>query len=412
MLCYNKPNFQAEKIGRRFMAISDKIRKNMAAGSFIRKMFEEGMALKKIYGDDQVFDLTIGNPIMEPPQAFKQELINLANHPIPGMHRYMENAGYSETRACVAKQLALDTGIGFTRNEIVMTIGTAGALNSVFKALLNPGEEIITFAPYFFEYATFADNHCGSIKVLPSDETFTPDFKALEAAISKNTKAIIINSPNNPTGIVYSEGVLKELAETVARASARLNQRIYIVSDDVYSKLYFGRSKCPRIIHHYPHSIVVTSFSKDLSLPGERIGYVAVHPECEKAREVVDAVIYANRVLGYVNAPALMQLAIRSLQNVSVSILEYQRKRDLLYNNLTRIGYQITKPQGAFYIFPKSPIEDDLAFVNELKKLKVLVVPGTAFAAPGYFRISYCLDDKTLEGSLSGFQQIIEQVRR
>ncbi len=382
----------------------------MAAGSFIRKMFEEGMALKKIYGDNKVFDLTIGNPIMEPPPAFKQELINLATRPIPGMHRYMENAGYTETRDCVAKRLALETGLKFTQNEIVMTVGTAGGLNSVFKALLNPGEEIITFAPYFFEYASFADNHCGSIKVLPSDKTFTPDFKALEAAINTKTKAVIINSPNNPTGIVYNEAILKELAETLTRVSTRLNHRIYIVTDDVYSKLYYDGPRCPRIIHYYPHSIIVTSFSKDLSLPGERIGYAAVHPECENAKEVVDAIIYSNRVLGYVNAPALMQLAIRSLQNVSVSIAEYQRKRDLLYNNLTQMGYEITKPQGAFYIFPKCPIHNDLAFVEELKKLKVLVVPGTAFAAPGYFRISYCLDDKTLEGSLPGFQQIIQKV--
>jgi aspartate aminotransferase len=392
------------------MAISDKVRNGMVVGSFIRKMFEEGMALKKIYGNDNVFDLTIGNPIMEPPKAFKQELINLANHPRPGMHRYMENAGYAETRAAVAKQLARDTSINFTQNEIIMTIGTAGALNSAFKALLNPNEEIITFAPYFFEYNSFAENHCGTIKVLPSDENFTPNFEALESAINVKTKAIIINSPNNPTGIVYTDQVLKQLAETVNRASARLSQRIYIISDDVYSKLYFDGPKCPRIISYYPHSIVVTSFSKDLSLPGERIGYAAVHPECENAREVVDAIIYSNRVLGYINAPALMQLAIRTLQDVSVSIADYKNKRDFLYDNLTKMGYQITRPQGAFYIFPKSPIKDDLTFVNELKKLKVLVVPGTAFSAPGYFRISYCLDDKTLEGSLPGFQQILRKL--
>jgi aspartate aminotransferase len=391
------------------MAISDKARAGMLTGSFIRRMFEEGIALKKIYGEDQVFDLTIGNPVMEPPHALKYELKKLADNPLPGMHRYMENAGYSDTRTAVAKQLAADTGIKFSGNNIVMTVGTAGALNAVFKALLNPGEEVITFAPYFFEYAAYADNHGGIMKVLPSDGTFTPDFCALETGINSKTKAIIINSPNNPTGTVYNDRVLKCLAEIVAKKSVELNQRIYIISDDVYSKLYYNGPQCPRIIRHYPHSIVVTSYSKDLSLPGERIGYAAVHPDCENAQEVVDAIIYANRVLGFINAPALMQIAIRNLQNTSVSIQEYQRKRDFFYDNLSGMGYRINKPQGAFYIFPESPIKDDLAFVNELKKLLVLVVPGSAFKAPGYFRISYCLNDRTIEGSLEGLRKVISK---
>jgi len=391
------------------MAISDKVRNNMVAGSFIRRMFEEGMALKKIYGEDKVFDLTIGNPIMEPPEAFQRELKRLADHPIPGMHRYMENAGYPETRAAIAAQLKKETGIDFKWEEIVMTVGSAGALNAVFKALLNPGEEIITFAPYFFEYASFADNHGGVIKILPSDKSFNPDFSALEAGITPKTKALVINSPNNPTGVVYSDQVLKTIAGIVERKSREFKTRIYIISDDVYIKLYYGESRCPRILHYYPHSIVVTSHSKDLSLPGERIGYAAVHPDCEDAREVVNGIIYANRVLGFVNAPALMQIVIRNLQDVSVSVAEYRRKRDFLFDNLTRMGYKIVKPEGAFYIFPESPLNDDLAFVNELKNHHVLVVPGSAFKAPGYFRISYCLDDRTLEGSLEGFYKIAKK---
>lgn len=378
----------------------------MARGSFIRKMFEEGIALKKLYGDDKVFDLTIGNPIMEPPEAFKLELKRLAENPFPGMHRYMENAGYPETRAAVAAQLEKETDIRFHLNDIVMTVGTAGALNAVFKALLNPGEEILTFAPYFFEYASFADNHCGKIKVLPSDENFNPDFAALEAGITENTKALIINSPNNPTGAVYGLEVLKKLGEIIARKSAQLNKCIYIISDDVYSKLYFGDGKCPRIVNYYPHSIIVSSYSKDLSLPGERIGYVAVHPDCEAVKEVTDGVIYANRVLGFINAPALMQHAVCKLQDCCVSIEEYRRKRDFLCDNLIRMGYSLVRPQGAFYIFPRSPLKDDILFMDELKQLKVLIVPGSAFEAPGYFRISYCLDDRTLEGSLKGFEQV------
>ena len=391
------------------MSISQNVKTGIVQGSFIRKMFEEGIALKKKYGNDQVFDLTIGNPILEPPEKFVRELRRLAENPVPGMHRYMENAGYTETRAAVAAQLAVDTGIRFSMNEIVMTVGTAGALNTVFKTLLDPGEEIITFAPYFFEYASYAANHGGNIKILPFDRNLNPDLEALEAGITSKTKAVILNSPNNPTGIVYSSTVLQKIAEIVDRASMRLKKRIYIVSDDVYSKLYFGEGSCPRIINYYPHSIIVTSFSKDLSLPGERIGYVAVNPGSEDSADIVNGVIFANRVLGYVNAPALMQMLVRNLLNVSVSITEYSKKRDFLYDNLTQMGYSMVKPQGAFYIFPESPIKDDLAFVEELKQIKVLVVPGSAFAAPGYFRISYCMDDATITGSLPGFRRLAQK---
>jgi aspartate aminotransferase len=381
----------------------------MASGSFIRKMFEEGLALKKLYGEDKVFDLSLGNPVMEPPEEVNRELKKLLENPPPGMHRYMENRGYPETRAAVASQLKIDTGIGFKPEGIVMTCGAAGALNAIFKALLNPGEEIITFAPYFFEYSAYADNHGGTIKVLPSDSTFTPDFNAFEDGINSNTKAVILNSPNNPTGTVYSEKVLKHLAEIVTRKSARLNKRIYIISDDVYSKIYFENSKCPRIANYYPHTIIATSYSKELSLPGERIGYAAVHPECENQDEVVNGIVYGVRVLGFVNAPALMQLVVRNLQNISISVAEYRKKRDFLYDNLTRMGYKINKPQGAFYLFPQSPIKDDLTFINDLKDLKVLVTPGSSFRGPGYFRIAYCQDDKVLEGSLDGFREVLRK---
>jgi aspartate aminotransferase len=287
-----------------------------------------------------------------------------------------------------------------------MTVGTAGALNAVLKTLLNPGEEVITFAPYFFEYANYVDNHGGVLKILPSDENLDPDFSALEGGVTTNTKALIINSPNNPTGTVYGHQILKQISEIISRKNAQLRKRIYIITDDVYCKLYYGGDKCPRILNYYPHTIVVNSYSKDLSLPGERIGYAAIHPECDNSKDIVDGVIYANRVLGFVNAPALMQHVVRKLQNVSVSVDEYRRKRDFFFDNLTRMGYSIVKPQGAFYIFPRTPIAEDITFVNELKKLMVLVVPGSPFAAPGYFRISYCLDDETMEGSLAGFETI------
>ncbi len=391
------------------MGISDLVRQRMAEGSFIRKMFEEGIALKKIYGDDQVFDLTIGNPIFEPPEEFNREMRKLVEKPFPGMHRYMENAGYAETREAIAAYLKKESGLDFGASHIVMTVGTAGALNSVLKGLLDPGDEVITFAPYFFEYGVYVDNHSGILKVLPSDANFVPDFAALEAAIKPKTKAVIINSPNNPTGTVYSREVLATLSGILKRRSAQYGQPIYAITDDVYTKIYYGEGRCPRILNSYPHTIVVTSFSKDLALPGERIGYAAVHPACADAKEVVNAVIYGNRVLGFVNAPALMQIAVRNLLETSVSIAEYRKKRDLLCDGLTRLGYSLVKPLGAFYIFPRCPAKDDVTFINELKEMKVLVVPGTPFKAPGYFRISYCLDDRTLEGSLTGFKALAEK---
>jgi aspartate aminotransferase len=395
------------------MSISEKAKKGIVGGAYIRRMFEEGIALKKIYGDNNVYDYSIGNPLMEPPEDFKKEIVRLANQPFPGMHRYMENAGYNDTRSAVAAQLHKETGIKFSMNEVVMAVGAAGALNITFKALLNPGEEVICFAPHYFEYDTYVDNHNGIVKSMPFDEHFNPDFEALEANITAKTKAVVINSPNNPTGTVFSVETLKTISDIVTRKSAKLNTRVYIVSDDVYSKIYFGEGRCPRISNYYPHSIIATSFSKDLSLPGERIGYAAVHPDCENAKEVANGLIYANRVLGFINAPAFMQNAVCRVQDSCVNIAEYRRKRDYLYDNLTRMGYSVVKPQGAFYIFPKAPIPDDTVFSNELKQLRILVVLGSGFKGPGYFRLSYCcIDDKTIERSFEGLQKAIDKYRK
>jgi aspartate aminotransferase len=391
------------------MAISSVVKQKMVQGSFIRKMFEEGMQLKKQYGEANVFDLSIGNPIMEPPQEFNAEMLKLAQNTQSGMHRYMENAGYADVRAAVAAQLAKDTGVKFTANDIIMTVGTAGALNAVFKALLNPSEEVITFSPYFFEYDVFTDNHQGVIKVIPSDEYFVPKFDLFEAGITAKTKAVIINSPNNPTGCVYSETTLKRISEILKRKAHELNTQIYVVSDDVYCRIAYDGIKVPRMINYYPDTIIVTSFSKDLALPGDRIGYAAVNPDCGDRADVVGGIIYGNRVLGFVNAPALLQHLVRNIQGVTISIADYQRKRDYLYTNLTAMGYTIVKPGGAFYLFPQSPIKDDLAFLNELKQFRVLAVPGTSFKAPGYFRIAYCLDDHTVEGCLDGFRKAAQK---
>jgi aspartate aminotransferase len=391
------------------MSISDNVKARMVEGSWIRKMFEEGTILTRKYGADKVFDLSIGNPVMEPPHEFKKELSRLANNPLPGMHRYMENAGYADTRAAIAAQLSQETGVTFVHDDIIMTCGAAGAMNVILKAILNPDEEVIVFAPYFLEYGNYVDNHGGVLKVVPTDDKFVPKLDALEAAITKKTKAVLVNSPNNPTGVVYSKAFISQLGELLNKKEAHYKTQIYLISDEVYRKIIFDDLKYPPMFHHHRHSIVATSHSKDLALPGERIGYIAVHPECSQKGELLGAFIFCNRILGYVNAPALMQRLVSALQNVTVPIMEYQKKRDFLYENLVEFGYSLVKPQGAFYMFPTSPTSDEMTFIAELQKYNVLVVPGRGFGTPGYFRISYCLTDKTLEGSLKGFKKAAQK---
>jgi len=381
----------------------------MAAGSWVRRMFEEGIALKQRYGEENIFDLSLGNPIMEPPVEFKRELKRLAEHPLPGMHRYMENAGYPEARAAVAAQLSLETGIKFTKNDVVMTCGAAAALNVVLKTILNEGDEVIIFAPYFVEYRYYIDNHGGIAKILPADERFIPRLDALEGAIGAKTRALIINSPNNPTGVIYSEDFLRRLGELLGKKEAQYGTQIFLISDEAYRKIIYDGLKYPSVLPHHPQSIIGTSHSKDLALPGERIGYIAVHPDCNQREELVNGLIFCNRTLGYVNAPALMQHIVRHLQQVTVSVAEYQKKRDFLYDHLITMGYSMVKPQGAFYMFPTSPLEDDVAFVTELQQWKVLTVPGSGFGTPGYFRISYCVDGRTLEGCLAGFKKAAQK---
>jgi len=312
------------------MSISDKVQKSMVEGSWIRRMFEVGALLKRQYGEGNVFDFSLGNPVMEPPVEFREELRKLAENPLPGMHRYMPNAGYPETRVAVAEQLSLETGIKFTMEEIVMTCGAGGALNVLLKTILNPGEEVIIFAPYFLEYVFYIDNHDGVAKVLPTDEQFIPKLDVLEAAIGANTKAVLINSPNNPTGVVYSEDLIHQLGELLRRKEVQYDTQIFLISDEPYRKIIYDGLKYPSPFNHYSKSIIVTSHSKDLALPGERIGYIAVHPDCGQREDVVDGCIHCTRILGYTNAPALMQNIVCHLQNVTVSIAEYQKKRELM----------------------------------------------------------------------------------
>ena len=392
------------------MAVARKIRSFMEQGSWIRRMFEEGVALREKYGADNVYDLSLGNPEVEPPPQFAQELRRLLDSETPGLHRYMPNAGYPETRAAVAAQLADETSLPFTANSVIMTCGAGGALNIVMKTLLDPGDEVVIFAPYFVEYAYYADNHGGSCRVVPHDDGFLPDFAALEDAIGPRTRIVLVSSPSNPTGVVYSADVLSRISEAVRRKESEHGTEISLVSDEPYRKILFDGIEYPQVFDHHPRSIVATSHSKDLALPGERIGFVAVSPSYEGGDEVMDGLTFCNRTLGFVNAPALMQHIVRALQGVTIEVAPYQAKRDFLYGALTEIGYSVVKPGGAFYMFPKTPIEDDVAFVDELRKHRVLVVPGTGFGSPGHFRISYTVSQATLEGSIDGFRKAFEAV--
>jgi len=391
------------------MSISEKVKEMMAERAWIRRMFEEGIVLKQRYGEENVFDLSLGNPIMEPPVEFDRELKKLAAQSLSGMHRYMENAGYPETREAVAAQLSLETGIKFTMKDIIMTCGAAGALNVVLRTILNAGDEVIVFAPYFLEYLNYVEYHNGVARILPSGEQFIPDLDALKSAVGVKTRVVLINSPNNPTGVVYTEALLHQLGELLREKEAEYGTQIFLVSDEAYRKIIYDDLEFPPPLHHHPRSIIVYSHSKDLALPGERIGYIAVHPDCEQKEELMNGFIFCNRTLGFVNAPALMQHIVRYLQHATISVGEYQRKRDFLYDNLIKMNYSVIKPQGAFYMFPRAPMEDDVAFIRELQEWKVLAVPGRGFGSPGYFRISYCVDDRTLEGSLNGLKKAAEK---
>ena len=392
------------------MAVADHIKHYMADSSWIRRMFEIGAAMKRERGEANVFDLSLGNPVMEPPVEFTEELRRLANDPPPGMHRYMPNAGYPETRQAIADELARETGLPYQAEHVLMTVGAGGGINVALHALLNPGDEVIIFVPFFGEYIFYVRNHVGVPSTVGCDRQFSPDLAVLESKITSRTKAVLLNSPNNPSGAVYGQEVVAQLAALLERKGRELGTEIFIVSDEPYRKIIFDGQKYPFPQDVYLRTLTVNSHSKDLALPGERIGYVAVHPACPGAGELMEALIFCNRVMGFVNAPAIMQRAIRKVQGVTVDVEEYRRKRDFLYQELTAFGYRVFKPQGAFYMFPESPEEDEMLVVQALQQQGVLVVPGRGFGLPGYFRISYCVEDSVLEGAVQGFRAVAKQL--
>ncbi len=389
------------------MAISKKVSDMMTRASWIRKMFEEGNILKKKYGAENIYDYTLGNPIVEPPQKFVEELKRIANNPEPGSHRYMTNVGYQFTREAIAKHLIKHRNLNYTAENVIMTVGAGGAMNVVLKAILNEGEEVIVLTPYFVEYLFYIDNHGGKTTIVHTDNEFQLDVNAIEKAITKNTKALIINYPNNPTGVIYRHDDLKKLGDLLNRKTAEYNNEIYLISDEPYKRIIFKDVVCPNITDYYNNTIVLTSFSKDLALPGERIGYIAIHPEASPSTELFNAMAFTVRTLGFVNSPAIMQRAITNCLEVTIDVSDYENKCKILYDGLTEIGYDVVKPEGTFYIFPKSPIDDDVEFCQKALKENLLLVPGSGFGRPGYFRIAYCcLDEDAIKRSLSAFKKI------
>jgi aspartate aminotransferase len=321
----------------------------------------------------------------------------------------MPNNGYSETRKAIAEYLTEESGLPFEEKHVVMTVGAAGGLNVTLKAILDEGDEVIVPSPYFMEFKFYIENCGGEIRLVETYEDFSLNLEEIEKAIGKRTKAILINSPNNPTGVVYGQESVEKLGLLMKKKSQELGQTLYLITDEAYRRIVFDGIKLPIFFQYYPHTIRVTSHSKDLSLPGERIGYVAVSPLCEGVDELISALVFANRTLGFVNAPALMQRLVAPLQRNSVNVRIYEKKRDLLYSGLKGFGYQVVRPQGAFYLFPKAPIEDDVAFIKELQSRRILTVPGTGFGKPGYFRIAYAVDNGVIEKALPGFREVAEK---
>lgn len=392
------------------MNISKKVIEQMENSSWIRKMFEQGIELKKTHGEKNVFDLSLGNPFVNPPEKFFRILNELSSSNEKNVHKYMPNAGFVEVREQIAKSIAKESGFPFTASDIVMTVGAAGAINTILRSILDSEDEVIIISPFFAEYIFYIEHQNGKYIVCDSDENWMPNLSNLEKIISKRTKAVIINSPNNPSGVIYPEKVLEKMCEIIKNAERKFSSNIFLISDEPYRKIIYSDEKYPFIYKHHERSIVATSHSKDLGLAGERIGYIAVNPNYNNKTKLIDAIIFSLRTLGFVNAPALMQRVVSKLQDEVVDVNIYRKKRNLLYNNLIKIGYDCIKPDGAFYLFPKSPIPNDEEFVKILQNELVLVVPGIGFGTKGFFRASYCVDDWVIEGSLDGFNQVIKQI--
>jgi len=375
----------------------------MEGSSWIRKMFEAGAAMRR--AGKPVFDLSLGNPDLPPPQQFYEALAAEAALRRPGLHGYMPNAGLEATREAVASRASDLQATELSAGDIIMTCGAGGALNVVLKAILNPGDKVLVSAPYFVEYGFYAANHGGELFVVPTKADFDLDLPAIEAAL-EGVAAVIINSPNNPSGRVYPESTVRALGELLDRKSAARGAPIYLISDEPYRGVAFDDVVVPPVLSAYSESIVCTSYSKELSLAGERIGYVAVNPAASDHRDLVDACIFSNRILGFVNAPALMQRVLPHILGARVDVDTYALRRNLLCGALRQAGYDFVIPEGGLFVFPRAPGGDDVAFVYRLQEHGVLAVPGRGFGSPGYFRLAFCVDTSVIEGALPGLRRV------
>ena len=392
--------------------IAEKMKGMVANSSAIRAMFEEGNRLASIYGPENVFDFSLGNPNVAAPQAVKQAILELLEEEDPVvLHGYTNsNSGYADVREAVANSLNERFGTSFEGKNIIMTVGAAGGLNVILKTLLNPGDEVIAFAPYFGEYRSYTNNYDGVlVEVSPNTVDFQPKLDEFEAKITPKTKAVIVNTPNNPTGVVYSEETIKKLAAIMEAKQKEYGTDIYLISDEPYRELVYGDVEVPYLTKYYDNTIVGYSYSKSLSLPGERIGYLVIPDEVTDSETVLSAANVANRILGFVNAPTLQQKIVKKCLNEKTDISFYDRNRETLYNGLKECGFECIKPEGAFYLFMKSPVADEKEFCAAGKKYNILMVPGSSFACPGYVRLAYCVSYETIVNSLPKFAKLAKE---
>lgn len=391
--------------------ISDKMKEFVKGSSAIRAMFEEGNRMAQIYGAENVYDFSLGNPNVPAPAAVNQAIKDIVDEEDSVfLHGYMNNSGYEDVRSSIAESLNKRFDMSFSKDNIIMTVGAAGGLNVVLKTLLNPGDEVITFAPYFGEYRSYVGNYDGKLVVIsPDTDSFQPKFDEFEKKISERTRAVIINNPNNPTGVVYSEETLKRLSQIMEKKQSEYKTDIYLISDEPYRELVYDGITVPYPVKYYRNTIVGYSYSKSLSLPGERIGYLVIPSDISDFENVYSAANVATRILGFVNAPSLMQRVVARCVDAEVDTSPYNRNRELLYNALSEYGFECVKPQGAFYLFVKSPVQDEKVFVEAAKKHHILLVPGSSFECPGFVRLAYCISYETIKNSLPGFKALAEE---
>lgn len=388
--------------------IAEKMIPFVQNNSAIRTMFEEGNRLKKQYGADKVYDFSLGNPSVPAPDCVREAIVDLANNEDPvTLHGYMNNAGFEDVRETIAQSLNRRFGTDFSAKNLIMTVGAASGLNVILKTVLNPGEEVVVFAPYFLEYGAYVKNYDGKlVEISPDTETFQPNLQELERKITINTRAVIVNSPHNPTGVIYSEDTIKALAAILDKKQKEYGSVIYLISDEPYRELAYDGAEVPYLTKYYKNTVVGYSYSKSLSLPGERIGYLVIPDALEDSETVIAAAGIANRILGSVNAPSLMQKVIARCVDAEVDVAAYDKNRQALYHGLTACGFQCIKPQGAFYLFVKSPVPDEREFCEAGKKYNILMVPGSSFACPGYVRLAYCVSYETIINSLPEFKKL------